>query len=49
MTKAERIERLNRNGYKTIHLFRDFYLVRKYSIRYKKSSSYDLRRISEVE
>lgn len=39
------INRLKVNGYKTIHLFKDFYLVRRYSTRYKKFSSYDFRRI----
>lgn len=42
------IDRLNINGYKTIHLFGDFYLVRRYSTGYKKFSLYDLRRIKKA-
>lgn len=31
-----------RNGYNPIHLFGDFYLLRKYSIRYRRFSFYKI-------
>lgn len=36
-------------GFKTIHLFRDYYLVRKYSVNYRKISPYNLCKLHTGE
>lgn len=50
MTKQEIIDRFNKNGYTTIHLFGDLYLVRAYSKncpKHKYFSFYNLEIIKE--
>lgn len=42
MTNKSRINRLKENGYNPIHLFKNFYLVRNYSKKYKKYSFYGI-------
>lgn len=49
-SKKEIIDRFNKNGYTTIHLFGDLYLVRKYSKNHpehKYFSFYNLEIIKE--
>ena len=42
MVNRVRINRLKENGYNPNHLFNNFYLVRKYSKKYKKYSLYGI-------
>lgn len=42
MVNRVRINRLKENGYNPIHLFKNFYLVRNYSKKYKKYSLYGI-------
>lgn len=43
----ERIEKFRKNGYTTIHLFGNWYLVRKYSINYKRFSPWGLYHLTK--
>ena len=43
----ERIKRFRDNGYTTIHLFGNWYLVRNYSVNYKKFSLWGLYHLTE--
>lgn len=47
--KEQRIARFKTNGYTTIHLFGDYYLVRNYSKFYTKFSLYGIRKITNEE
>ena len=45
MTKTKRIWRLKNGGYNPMHLFKNYYLVRNYSKKYKKFSLYGIMKI----
>lgn len=39
------VDEFNKYGYRTIHLFKDYYLIRNYPIKSVKFSTYALRKI----
>lgn len=43
-----RVERLELHGYKCVHLFKDWYLVRNYSCYSTRFSFYGLKRLDEA-
>lgn len=48
MTVKEKVERFNRHGYRTFHLFGPFYLVRSYG-KARRWSGYQLCILRDVE